>query len=238
MSRRLLVLGSITAVGATASLLIFNQNSLRSPISITPTLPNTSAAQSSSNKKGNVLIPLLPSLTKPLTSSDELSRKEPLAELRLSSQPIATPTITLSVKPKQFVSSSLSKSSLEKPPNMINPVSSQQLVSRGEAELSPKKSAPVFTHRSRPIVAPMDYPVVPIESLATPTPVLETPTPNTPRELFVTPVPIPETPTPKAPLVTQTPIQPLAIPSTPIELLATPRPTNLLATPTLTPSPN
>jgi len=232
MSRKLLVLGSIMAVGATASLLLFNQNSSRSPISTIPTLLSTSPTPTSFKKNENTLVPLLPSLAKPLTSPAELSLKESQPEPNISSQPLATPTIT-SVKPKPFASTTLAKSSLQKPPPIVtptlgSPLNSRQFVSTGEAELAPKKSPPVFTHRSRPIVPPIDYPVVPTESLATPMPILEIPTPNTSREILVTPMPIAETPTLKAPLITPTPI----------ESLATPTPTPMQSTPILTPSPN
>jgi hypothetical protein len=254
MSRKLLVLGSLISVGATASLLLFNQNSSRSPISIIPTLSNTSSTQSSFKKNENVLAPLLPSLRKPLTSTSELSLKESQPEPNISSQPIAKPTIT-SVKPKQFVSEPLAKSSLQTPPPIVtrelsnrelsNSVESRQFLSAEEAELSPKKLIPVFTHRSRPIVPPIDYQMVPTESLATPVPTAETPTPTqpfiapTPTQPFITPTPTQPfiTPTPTQPFITPTPTQPLttATPITPIELLETPTP--IQATPIISPSP-
>lgn len=243
MSRKLLVWGSIIAVGATTSLLLSNQNTSQSPISITPP-SSIDSTPPSKNKKENRLAPLLPSLAKPLTSSAELSLKEPQLKQNISSQPLAIPTIT-SIKPKQFVP----HTSLQKPlppttQTIINSGNSSQFVPTETTASSPIKSAPVFTHRSRRIVPPIDYPVLPPELLATPSPIAETPTPNITRESLATPMPIPETPTPSAPLITPTPTEPLITPTL-IQPLATPTeiqetPTNSSATPPpiqATPSP-
>lgn len=249
MFKMLLILGSLTAVVATAILLLVNQNSSQSPNSLTPIPSSTSSNQLSLKQNNNVLVPLLPSLTKPLISAVQSPLKETLPEPQRYYPPITTPRKTL-VKPSKFVPSYPAKPSLQKPPSiatqtLINPVKPRQFVSRGESELPLKKLPPVFTHRSRPIVPPIDYPVVPTESIATPIPIIETPipiietpTPNTPRQLLITPIPTPATPTPSAPTVTPTPLQ-LATP-TPTDLLSTPTPTptNSLATPTPTPSPN
>ena len=242
MSRRLLVLGSITAVGATASILLFNQNNSPSLISITPSL-NNSSTPSSLPKNENAL---LPSLTKPLISVD----KSPLKEAISYSQPIATPTTPL-VKSRQFVPSSSVKLSQQKPmpiitKNTTNPVGSRQFLLTQEAQLSSNKLPQVFTHRSRPIVAPIDYPIVPIESLATPTPILETPTLN-PQELLVTPAPVPSpinslaTPVPiptnsstTLPSPTNSLATPVPIPTNSSTTL--PSPTNSLATPVPSPT--
>ncbi|MGB5963172.1 MAG: hypothetical protein WBG73_21220 [Coleofasciculaceae cyanobacterium] len=232
MPTRLLVMGSMMAVGAAASLLLFNQNSSRPPISIIPT-PSSNNSPQTFQKKKNVLTPLLPSLAKPPTSTTELSLKKPQPEQNISSQILAKPTIT-SVKTKQFVPNTSTKSTLQKPLPTITPtisrsLNSRRFVSTGEAELSTNKSPLVFTHRSRPILPPIDYPIVPTESLATPMPIVETPMPNSLRESLATPKPIAETPTP-------TPLKPLATPIL-IQPLATPTPTtstNLLATPTPT----
>jgi hypothetical protein len=230
MSTRLLVMGSIMAVGAAASLLLFKQSSSRSPISIIPTPSSNSSTQTFKSKK-DALPPLLPSLAKFPASTAELSPKKPQTESNLSSQLLDTPTIT-SVKPIQFVPNTLAKSALQKPLPIITPITSslnsRRFVSTGEAELSPRKSPLVFTHRSRPIVPPIDYPIVPTESIATPMPIAETPTPNTLTESTATPMSIAETPTP-------TPLKPLVIPTL-IQPLATPTP--IQVTPKITPSPD
>lgn len=233
MSKMLLILGSLTAVVAIAILLLVNQDSSQAPISLTSTPSSTSSTQLSLKQNNNVLVPLLPSLTKPLISAIQSPLKETIPESQRFYPPITTPRNTL-VKPRQFVPSYPTKPSLQKPPSttrqtLINPVKPRQLMSTEESELPLQKLSPVFTHRSRPIVPPIDYPVVPTELIATPILILETPTPNTPKELLTTPRPIQETPTPIQPLITPTPI-------TPIESLATPRP--IQATPRLTPSPN
>ncbi len=258
MFKMLLILGSLTAVVATAILLLINQNSLQSPNSLTPTPSSTSSNQLSLKQNNNVLVPLLPSLTKPLISAVQSPLKETLPESQRYYPPITIPRKTLA-KPSKFVPSYPVKPSLQKPPSivtqtLINPVKPRQFISRGESELPLKKLPPVFTHRSRPIVPPIDYPVVPTESIATPIPIIETPTPNTPRQLLTTPIQIPATPTPNAPTVTPTPTPATPTPNaptvtptplqlatpTPTDLLSTPTPTptNSLATPTPTPAPN
>lgn len=240
MPTRLLVMGSIMAVGAVASLLLFNQNNSRSPISIIST-PSGDRSTQIIHKKKNSLAPLLPSLAKPPTPTTELSLKKPQPEQKISSKLLPTPTIT-SAKPKQFVPNNLTQSTLQKPLPIITPtirssLSSRRFTSTGEAELSTSKSPLVFTHRSRPILPPIDNPIVPT-SLVTPLPIAETPTPNILRESLATPMPIAETPTPLKPLAIPTLIQPLATPTptTSTNLLATPTP--IQVTPRISPSPD
>jgi hypothetical protein len=225
MYGKLLALGSLAVALIATSLLILNQDNSPSltNVSVTPS-SSPASKETSLQKNDTTLVPLLPSLTKSLPSTVDLSLKEPLPEIKPSSQPVFTPIIPY-IKTSPIISRSSTKLTLEKPlttvrQNLINPIHSRDILPRKIAESPLRKLQPVFTHRSRPIVTPIAEPIVP-KALAMPTPSTTTEplTIHAPIQVLSTPI------TPTEPLTIHAPTQILSTPITPAETLAIPLPT-------------
>ena len=232
MSKLLQSLGAITGIGVTAgSLLMPEQPSLQTPVSMTPEPVATSSAESS-RKTDSALEPLLAFLSKSYAPLPKLPSNEPQLAVASPRQPLPTETKP-SAAPRRFIPASSAQSSQQKSvpveaPSVVTSEIPKQSAVNTLYKSFPQNSASVVPTPLQPVAVPSSSPVVPLQPVFYPSAASSRKQPLPPPNVPVQPL---ATSSPETSLK-----QPLLSPSEPVQPLATPSPETSLKQPL--PSPN